>query len=52
MAASFIAPAYTQSQLEAMTKSELLLLASELGVTGVSGSMLKADIIAAIMAVM
>lgn len=52
MAASYITPAYTQSQLEAMTKTELLALASELNVEGVSGSMLKADIVAAIMAVM
>ena len=43
--------AYTQSELEAMTKAQLLEVAAELGVSGVSGSTLKADIISAILAV-
>lgn len=42
-------PTYTQVELEAMTKAELLELADGLGVDGVSGSNLKAEIIAAIM---
>lgn len=42
-------PPYTQSQLESMTKDELLTLAEELGVEGISKSSLKADIISAIL---
>lgn len=41
---------YTESQLNAMTKAELLGLCSERGITGLSDSNLKADIIAAILA--
>ena len=36
--------------LDGMTKAELLAYAAEKGVTGVSSSMLKADILAAIKA--
>lgn len=40
---------YTEEELSALTKAELLTLADELGVTGVSNSNLKADIINAIL---
>lgn len=40
---------YTEAELTAMTKAELLSLAAELGVEGVSNANLKADIIAAIL---
>ena len=42
-------PTYTKSELEAMTKTELLALASELGISGISSSNLKAEIIEAIL---
>ena len=38
----------THEELEAMTKAQLLAFAEEHGITGLSNSMLKADIIAAI----
>ena len=38
----------THEELEAMTKAQLLEFASEYGIDGLSNSMLKADIIAAI----
>lgn len=40
---------YSEDELNAMTKAELLVLASELGVEGVSMSNLKADIVSAIL---
>lgn len=40
---------YSEEELNALTKAELLALADELGVTGVSNSNLKADIINAIL---
>lgn len=40
---------YSEEELSDMTKAELLALADELGVTGVSSSNLKADIINAIL---
>ena len=40
---------YSEDELNAMTKAELLVLADELGVEGVSMSNLKADIVSAIM---
>lgn len=39
---------YSEDELSALTKAELLDLASELGVEGVSMNNLKADIISAI----
>lgn len=50
MAVSANETVYTESQLNAMTKAELLSLCSERGITGMSDSNLKADIIAAILA--
>ena len=40
---------YSEEELNALTKAQLLTLASELGVEGVTSSMLKADIISAIL---
>ena len=40
---------YSEAELNAMTKVELLDLATELGVEGVSLSMLKAEMISAIL---
>lgn len=40
---------YTESELNAMTKAQLLALANELGVEGVSSASLKADIVSAIL---
>ena len=40
---------YSEDELNAMTKAELLVLASELGVEGVSMSNLKAEIVSAIL---
>lgn len=40
---------YSEEELTALTKAQLLTLASELGVEGVSSSMLKADIVSAIL---
>lgn len=40
---------YTEEELNALTKAQLLTLANELGVEGVSSSNLKADIINAIL---
>ena len=40
---------YSEAELNALTKAELLSLAAELGVEGVSMSNLKADIVAAIL---
>lgn len=40
---------YSEDELNALTKAELLALASELGVEGVSMSNLKADIVSAIL---
>lgn len=40
---------YSEEELNALTKAQLLTLASELGVEGVTSSMVKADIISAIL---
>lgn len=40
---------YSEEELNALTKAQLLELAKELGVEGVSSSNLKADIISAIL---
>lgn len=40
---------YSEEELNALTKAQLLELAKELGVEGVSSSMLKADMITAIL---
>ena len=40
---------YSEAELNALNKAQLLALASELGVEGVSNSMLKADIVSAIL---
>lgn len=40
---------YSEAELNALTKAQLLSLANELGVEGVSNNNLKADIIAAIL---
>ena len=40
---------YSEEELNALTKAQLLTLAKELDVEGVSSSMLKADIISAIL---
>lgn len=40
---------YSEEELNALTKAKLLELAKELGVEGVSSSMLKADIVSAIL---
>lgn len=40
---------YTEEELNALTKAQLLALADELGVEGVSNSNLKADIVSAIL---
>lgn len=40
---------YSEEELNALTKAQLLVLANELGVEGVSSSMLKADIVSAIL---
>ena len=40
---------YSEGELNALTKAQLLALASELGVEGVSNSNLKAEIISAIL---
>ena len=40
---------YSEEELNALTKAQLLTLASELGVEGVSSSMLKADLVSAIL---
>ena len=40
---------YSEAELNALTKPQLLDLAKELGVEGVSSSMLKADIVSAIL---
>ena len=40
---------YSEEELNALTKAKLLDLAKELGVEGVSSSMLKADIVSAIL---
>ncbi len=40
---------YSEEELNALTKAQLLTLANELGVEGVSSSMLKADIVTAIL---
>lgn len=40
---------YSEEELTALTKAQLLALASELGVEGVTSSMIKADIISAIL---
>lgn len=40
---------YSEEELTALTKAQLLALANELGVEGVSSSMLKADMISAIL---
>lgn len=41
--------AYSEDELNALTKAQLLALASELGVEGVSNSNLKAEIVSAIL---
>lgn len=40
---------YSEAELNAMTKAQLLSLAKELGVEGVSTANLKAEIVAAIL---
>ena len=40
---------YSEDELNAMTKAQLLVLADELGVEGVSTANLKADIVSAIL---
>ena len=40
---------YNESELNALTKAQLIALAGDLGVEGVSSSMLKADIVSAIL---
>ena len=40
---------YSEDELNALTKAELLVLANELGVEGVSNSNLKAEIVSAIL---
>lgn len=40
---------YTEDELNAMTKAQLLVLADELGVEGVSNANLKAEIVSAIL---
>ena len=40
---------YSEEELNALTKAQLLTLAKELGVESVSSSMLKADIVSAIL---
>lgn len=40
---------YSESELNALTKTQLLTLASELGVEGVSSKTTKADIVTAIL---
>ena len=40
---------YSEDELNALTKAQLLALASELGVEGVSNSNLKAEIVSAIL---
>lgn len=40
---------YSEAELNAMTKAQLLSLAAELGVEGVSTSNLKAEIVSAIL---
>lgn len=46
---SSAAPTYTQTELESMTKAELLALAGVLGVEGLSDRTLKADMIVTIL---
>jgi hypothetical protein len=43
------APEYTEGELNAMTKAELLALAEELGLDGLSMNNLKAEIVSAIL---
>ena len=40
---------YSEDELNALTKAQLLVLADELGVEGVSTANLKADIVSAIL---
>ena len=40
---------YSESELNALTKAQLIALASDLVVEGVSSSMLKADIVSSIL---
>ena len=40
---------YSEDELNALTKAELLVLADELGIEGVSMNNLKADIVSAIL---
>lgn len=40
---------YSEEELNALTKAQLLVIANELGVEGVSSSNLKADIVSAIL---
>lgn len=46
-----VTPSYTESELNALTKAELLVIADELGIEGLSMNNLKADIISAILEV-
>ena len=42
-------PGYTEGELNAMTKAELLVVAEELGIEGVTSKTTKAEIITAIL---
>ena len=44
-------PGYTEDELNAMTKAELLVVAEELGIEGLTSKTTKAEIITAILSV-
>lgn len=43
------APNYTEDELNSMTKDQLLVIAGELGIEGITSKTVKADIIQAIL---